>query len=293
VLAPHAMVAELVAMVGPEGDNRVVGFAGCFESGDELAYERIDVADACEIGMEGFASDWFWKRALVWHAAETMDVAPVTQCEVGSALRRERVGGERQGGAVVEVPVSLGCVEGRVGLLVAHEEKERRFRFCRGFQLFDCGNVGESVAVGIVVDVGTFKEGNEFVGRVIPVDTRLFIFVSRGCVLVAFYVELRLAPGLRVALSVVEDFTEAVSFVSVFFEKLWQGCGIREVIPKMSFIVVGFGCVGAAASEHAGTRRPADCVLAVGAFEERTASGETIDVWRVDVLGSVAVELGP
>ena len=84
-------------------------------------------------------------------------------------------------------------------------------------------------------------------------------------------VVLRFAPGLRVAVSVVEDFTETVSSITVVLKMFWQRGYVRKRVSKMRFIVVGFGRIRAATREHAGAGGPANCVLSISVFEERAA----------------------
>ena len=61
----------------------------------------------------------------------------------------------------------------------------------------------------------------------------------------------------------------------------------------MDLVVKRSDNIGTTTREHARTRGAADGILTVGAFEKRSASGELVDVRRVNVIGSVAVQLGP
>lgn len=91
---------------------------------------------------------------------------------------------------------------------------------------------------------------------------------------------------------VVKNFSKTVSGVSRVLKKLRKRDGIRHVVAKVSFVVVGANCVGAPSCEHAGPRGTAYGVLAISVLEKGASSSEPINIGGVDVGSSVAIEFG-
>ena len=130
MFSPEAVFAEEESVIAPEHDDRVVGEAEFVEGVDDLADLGVDVADAGVVGVAGFGLEFLG----VFYVAGRAAVA----CEFlrrhvlgGIAMRRVVVVGEFDFSAVVEVPVFLRRVEGKVRAPEAAGEKEG---FTRAFQ---------------------------------------------------------------------------------------------------------------------------------------------------------------
>ena len=89
----------------------------------------------------------------------------------------------------------------------------------------------------------------------------------------------------------VVDFTDGEGLVALGFEVLWEREGVGVLLSHGGFEIPTTGRLRSQAGHETGAGGAADCDLAVGALEEGAARGEGIDVGRMDVFVTVAVEL--
>ncbi|MDP3068986.1 MAG: hypothetical protein Q8N18_01800 [Opitutaceae bacterium] len=89
------------------------------------------------------------------------------------------------------------------------------------------------------------------------------------------------------------NFTEAEADVAVFPEQFRQRHHVGQRLAEMGVQIPDLRRVGTRAREHAGARRRANCLLAIGAVEDHAALGETIDVRALDDRVAIAAELRP
>lgn len=127
MLAPFAVVAEVVAVVAPEDDDGVFGEAGFIECVDKVTDLRVHVADRGAIAVDEFAG---FGVVEIFDIAR--DVGVIFQLAPAGAIVGEPIddfvaGGNDDLRAVVEVPVFCGRVEGEVGFIETYREEELLF----------------------------------------------------------------------------------------------------------------------------------------------------------------------
>ncbi len=124
------------------------------------------------------------------------------------------------------------------------------------------------------------------------VDPRpLVLIVGRG-VLLLNKIMLGLAPGLRITMCIVKHLPESIGAVAPVFKKFGKRFCLRLIVAEVRFVVVGLCRIRAETREHAGARRPADCILGVGMIKECSSFREPVDIRRMNVRCSVAIEFG-
>ena len=85
-----------------------------------------------------------------------------------------------------------------------------------------------------------------------------------------------------------EELSHAGAGVATLFEEFGKSYSVRHGAAEVMLKVVDSGGVGAQACQQRGARRATDGLLAVGFGEDGAACGERVDVWSVDMFGTIA-----
>jgi len=93
-------------------------------------------------------------------------------------------------------------------------------------------------------------------------------------------------------LATVVDFAGSGREIAVLLKESRKENGIRQRLASKYILLDNAGAVGTIAAEERGATGIAEGVLAVRAVEANAASGETVNVWRVNQRLAVAIQIG-
>ena len=231
VLAPHAVIAEMPAVVAPQHDDRVLRQTGLVESRDHSPQLGIHIADGGVVAVDQGTLRVVGNRPVGGHVLVVPQLTAELWSVAGSLLRRFAQRGERELGSVIHVPILLRRTEGEMRFEEADREKERLARpLFRGEQPRHRLISHATVSIDRILHVGRLiRRPTRQVGRAFVLEegslARLF-----GCVLFqrvtdALRLEMRDAPRRRVfgvAVTDVKEFAHRLGSIAVLFEVLRQ-----------------------------------------------------------------------
>ena len=287
MLTPHAVVAEVPAVIAPENDDRVFRETGFVKRGHDLAELGVHVTRRGIVAVDEAASEF----VVEWVVAgrDAVVVAKFTaelRRVVGSAFGSGQAGGLREFGGIVEIPVFFRRDEGEVGFEETDAHEERFARGGGGFEASDGFGGDLAVGVEIVGDVGGFDGGA--VGFFGGFAGGFFLrsgLGGRGIfgegVLRGLRAEMRDGPRgdiFEVAVADVEELAHRCGVVTGGAEILRQRDGVGARGAEVGGKIVDTERLRAKAREEGVARGRADCLIAVSAVEAQRARGETVNV---------------
>ncbi len=157
VLAPHAVLAELPAVIAPHDNDRVIGEIQLVERVEKLANLGIGVRQRGVISMKEFERLVGGKRTVLRNVAVVSQFSPICTGERWSVFRSDVIVlGQREVAAFVEVPVLLRRDERQMGLHEADREKERLVTVREAFERLDGHLCHRAVVIGFIGNVSRF-----------------------------------------------------------------------------------------------------------------------------------------
>ena len=297
MLTPHAVVAEVPAVIAPENDDRIFRETGFVEGGHDLAELGVHVTRRGIVAVDEAAREFVVERVVAGRDAVVVaEFAAELWRVVGSAFGSGQAGGLREFGGIVEVPVFFRRDEGEVGFEETDAHEERFARGGGGFEACDGFGGDLSVGVEIVGDVGGFDGGAVgFLGG---------FFLRSGLggrgifgegVLRGLRAKMRDGPRggvFEVAVTDVEEFAHRFRAVAGGAEILWERDGVGTRGAEVCREIVDPERLWAKAREEGVAGRRADGLVAIGAVEAQGARGEAVDVRGFRIRVAVAAEDG-
>ena len=304
VLAPDAVLAQVPAVVTPQGDDRVFAQAQLVEPCEHPADQRVDVGHAGRVvptQLVRVGGVLARVAAVVGVLVEHLAAA----VPGGAARRLVRVRDRRQLDVAVGLHVARGRSEGQVGADEADRQEERLPIGRQALQLRHGFARDPAVGVGLVRAVEGLQRrrvaGAAHVALGQGVHGALGRAPGAGRHGVArpgagHLDRLGVVPALAVTpAGVVGDLAHRHRGVAGGAEELGQGS--RRALHALgalheSVVAAARAALGVAAGQQRIARRAAGRRLHVMAREGAPLGGEPVDVRRFDVVDSEAGELG-
>lgn len=293
------MLAHLIAVIAPQHDDGVVESAALLERRQHQTDLGVDIADGGEIAVHQLAFGRLGQGVAGRNAVVLLDLLDADHGAFRRADRRQLIRRQGQLRRVVEIPVLLRADVGDVRILKADGEEERLRA-----EALDGG--GRGGGVGTIQQVG-ITAGGRFPRRAARLllpgrhiaaggaglfDQGVLALGAFDAVARPQFVDVRHRPAHRIIESVVIDLAERAREPAAVLEVLRQRHHRRHHAAEIAADVFDAGGRRPAAGHQADPRRTAQGLLAIRAFKERAARGDTIDVGRLH-RAAVAPQLGP
>ena len=173
MLAPHAVVAEVPAVVAPQDDDRVLVESVRLEGVEHLADLRVGVAGGGVIAVDELTLHRVVDGAGLRAPLVVAQLAPIGRRELGGALWRRAELGEFELRRIVEVPILLRCVERQVGPQEPDGDEERLVRLLgRSVEPLHRFDSDLAVRVRFVVDLGRLERRTAEAGSLVWLSRR-------------------------------------------------------------------------------------------------------------------------
>ena len=301
MLTPHAVVAEVPAVIAPQDDDGVFRETGFVKRGHDLAELGVHVTRRGIVAVDEAARERVVERVVAGRDAVVgAELAAELRRVVGSAVRGSQARGLREFGGIVEIPVFFRRDEGEVGFQETDAHEERLARGGGGFEASDGFGGDLAVGVEIVGDGGGFDGGA--VGFLGGFSCGFLLrrggggcFAGGEGVLRGLRAEMRDGPRsdiFEVAVADVEYLAHRFRAVTGGAEILWERDGVGVGDAEVGREIVDPECLRSKAREEGVAGRRADGLVAIRAVEAQGSRGETVDVRGFRIRIAVAAEDG-
>ncbi len=291
VLAPHAVVAQVPAVVAPEHDDRVPGETSLVERVEHAAQLGVHVAHGGVVAMDELALLFGGERSGLGHVAVLPQLAPRRGCERWCALGRCLPPRRLERRTLVQVPVLLGRDERQVRLEEPDRQEERLAGSGLGGAQAGDGFVGnQAIGVGGIGHVSAFGSG---AARAAHGGRARRGSAFREQIIADLGPPMRHRPGslvLVIAVPDVHDFAHRFGAVSVPAEILGHRDRVRHAVAEMGRQVVDPDGLRAQARHQRVARRRADSLVAERPLEQHAPRGQPVDVRGLDDGRAVAAQ---
>ena len=298
-------------MIAPKDNDRIVSNAGLFQRCDHLANLSIDVTRTRQVSMKQSTRQLLADGTVLRYSVASPQLEGSMQAHGCPVLGSCRIRTHRNVIWVVEIPVLFRGDEIQMRLLKAQAEEERLV----GVRLEHFLHRDDRQVSVVAILVGLIRNVRALVGRTFDQGAVGILAKAGDLVVDDFPIFLQRvsdhwrhgqrhilrhpipgrfpAPGFHgiAIFGAVINLARVNGFIAVGPEMLRQGNDVRNLLAEIGVVLDHADSVRTSAGHQTGSRRTANRLLAIRAFEQQAISSEGVQVRRDCDLRSVAAEL--